>query len=97
MQDQLAALKKKYPEARGNLLTSDGVHMAPAGDMMMARCLLKAVGLADAQIDFSKLPCKAEITLTVPVRFYQELYDTTLQNGKGVKDVAAFLDLRIKK
>ena len=71
MQDQLDALKKKYPEARGNLLTSDGVHMAPAGDMMMARCLLKAVGLADAQIDFSKLPCKAEITLTVPVRFYQ--------------------------
>lgn len=97
MQDQLAALKKKYPNAKGELLTSDGVHMAPAGDMMMARCLLKAVGLSDAQIDFAKLPCKAEITLKVPVSFYQELYGTTLQKGKGVKDVAAFLDLRIKK
>ena len=97
MQKQLAALKKQFPAAKGNLLTSDGVHMAPAGDMMMARCLLNTVGVPDAKIDFSKLPCNAEITLKVPMGFYQDLYNTTLQKGKGVKDVAAFLDLRIKK
>jgi hypothetical protein len=97
MQKELAALKKMYPKAKGNLLTADGVHMAPAGDMMMARCLLKTVGVPDANIDFNKLPCNAEITLKVPMGFYQDLYNTTLQKGKGVKDVAAFLDLRIKK
>ena len=75
----------------------DRGHMAPAGDMMMARCLLNTVGVPDAKIDFSKLPCNAEITLKVPMGFYQDLYNTTLQKGKGVKDVAAFLDLRIKK
>ena len=45
MQQALKELRKKYPRAKGNLLTGDGVHMAPAGDMLMARCLLKAVGL----------------------------------------------------
>ena len=51
MQDQIAAIKKKYPKfKRGNALTYDGVHMNPMGNIMMADGVLKGFGLNDAQI-----------------------------------------------
>ena len=34
----------------GNTLTTDGVHMNPQGNRMMATCLLKTMGLDDAQL-----------------------------------------------
>ena len=34
----------------GNILTSDGVHMNPQGNRMMATCLLRTLGLDDAQL-----------------------------------------------
>ena len=34
----------------GNILTSDGVHMNAQGDRMMATCLLRTLGLDDAQL-----------------------------------------------
>ena len=49
MQAQL----KTMPPATGrhkNRLTRDGVHMAAAGDMMMARGILKAFGLSDKEM-----------------------------------------------
>ena len=51
MQDQIAAIKKKYPKFKsGNALTYDGVHMNPMGNIMMAEGVLKGFGLTDAQI-----------------------------------------------
>jgi lysophospholipase L1-like esterase len=54
--DMQAAIAKVGPEKKGNLLTSDGVHMSPAGDVMMASGVLKAFGLNDAQIAKAQLP-----------------------------------------
>ena len=51
MQDQIAAIKKKYPKFKnGSALTYDGVHMNPMGNIMMANGILKGFGLTDAQI-----------------------------------------------
>lgn len=50
MQKEVAAAKAKYPGLKTNFLTVDGVHMAPAGNMMMAREILKAFGLSQDQI-----------------------------------------------
>ena len=50
MQAEIAAVKKKYPNFKGNYLTVDGVHMNPLGNMMMARGILKAFGLSDEQL-----------------------------------------------
>ena len=51
MQDQIAAIKKKYPKFKsGNALTYDGVHMNPMGNMMRANGVLKGFGLTEAQI-----------------------------------------------
>ena len=97
MQSEIAALRKQYPKVKGLLLTSDGVHMAPAGDMMMARCLLKTVGIPENKIDFEKLQCKAEITVKVPLSFYREIYQNGLKNGKGTFDTASQIGLSVKK
>jgi lysophospholipase L1-like esterase len=48
--DMQAALQQAGPERRGNMLTSDGVHMNPAGNQMMATGVLKGFGLSEAQI-----------------------------------------------
>ena len=48
--DMREALKKFPKGAKGNKLTSDGVHMNGLGNIMMAKGLLKAFGLTDAQL-----------------------------------------------
>lgn len=51
MQATIAEMKKANPLPAGkNYLTSDGVHMAPAGNRMMATGVLKGFGLSDAQL-----------------------------------------------
>ena len=49
--DMQAAIVKVGAAKKGNLLTSDGVHMNPDGNKMMAVGVLKAFGLSAAQIE----------------------------------------------
>ncbi len=52
--DMQAALKTFPADApKGKQLTSDGVHMNKAGNIMMARGVAKAFGLTDEQLDRS--------------------------------------------
>jgi lysophospholipase L1-like esterase len=52
--DMQAGLKKFPADApKGKQLTSDGVHMNKAGNIMMARGVAKAFGLTDKQLDSS--------------------------------------------
>ena len=52
--DMQAGLKKFPADApKGKQLTSDGVHMNKAGNIMMARGVAKAFGLTDKQLDKS--------------------------------------------
>jgi lysophospholipase L1-like esterase len=52
--DMQAGLKTFPAEApKGKQLTSDGVHMNKAGNVMMARGVAKALGLTDKQLDKS--------------------------------------------
>ncbi|MEI6655068.1 MAG: SGNH/GDSL hydrolase family protein [Verrucomicrobiota bacterium] len=53
--DMQAAIAKAGPDKKGNILTSDGVHMNPAGNVMMASGVLKAFGLTDEQIAKAEL------------------------------------------
>lgn len=51
----LTALKKKPAEAP-NILTTDGVHMKPTGDAIMAIGVLRALGVPDEKIAASNTP-----------------------------------------
>lgn len=53
MQAALADARKS-PTAKGNLLTTDGVHMAFAGDAMMASGVLKSLGLDTKEMTKAK-------------------------------------------
>lgn len=46
----IASFKAKYPGFKGNLYTTDGVHMNPFGNEMMAMGILRGFGLSEAQI-----------------------------------------------
>jgi lysophospholipase L1-like esterase len=53
--DMQAAIAAAGPDKKGNLLTGDGVHMNPAGNVMMASGVLKAFGLSAEQIAKAQL------------------------------------------
>jgi lysophospholipase L1-like esterase len=72
MQAAIAEAAKARP-AKGNYLTSDGVHMAAAGNLMMATGVLKGLGLNTAELakakeawldvpDFTKVAARTGIT-----------------------------------
>ena len=69
--DMQEALKKFPPTAKkGKQLTSDGVHMNPLGNFMMAKGILKAFGLtdkqlADAQKEWMNIPNTVRVRLDV--------------------------------
>ena len=94
MQDQIAAIKKKYPKFKsGNALTYDGVHMNPMGNMMMANGVLKGFGLTDAQI--AKASAKWMNSawtyrgfITFKVKDYIKFSEKTFAEGK---DVSAYI------
>ncbi len=50
----IEAAKTEQKSAKGNYLTSDGVHMALAGNMMMAEGVLKGLGLDSGELTKAK-------------------------------------------
>jgi len=56
----LAALKQKPASEKGNWLTSDGVHMKPLGDAIMASGVLMALGVPDNKLSGSDKPSAAK-------------------------------------
>ena len=50
-EEMIAQVKaSRAADVKGNTLTTDGVHMNPQGNRMMAACLLRTLGLDDAQL-----------------------------------------------
>lgn len=72
MQKIVTESKAKNPKYRGNFLTSDGVHMAGAGNEMMARGILKQFGMTDAELD----KVKEEVWKKIPTRQLPRVYLT---------------------
>ena len=93
--DMQAAIK---PAAAGgkqvNLqLTSDGVHMGPLGDRLMARGILKAFGLSEEQLQqaneawLNAKTARIQGNLTLTLRQYERLSTVALGQGKTVADL----------
>jgi hypothetical protein len=85
--DMQAALKTgKRSDLR---LTSDGVHMNPLGDRLMALGILKAFGLSESQLEranehWYQTPntCSVNVGVQVSLRQYEQLRD--LADSKGI-------------
>ena len=91
MQHELAS-REKAGQKRGKLLTSDGVHMNPFGNVMMATGVLRGFGLDDAQIAkatevFMDIPGGASASVPLTLRQYAALEAAAAKDGKSVQDL----------
>jgi lysophospholipase L1-like esterase len=91
MQDQL---KKLGSNGKTNLLTGDGVHMNPEGNMMMAVGVLKGLGLnadqiAKAQGKWLDVPDAIEVAgkMKISLRHYQQLSVYATQQKRSLNDI----------
>jgi lysophospholipase L1-like esterase len=114
LNSQMQAAVKKAKEAgapkpnRSNYLTSDGVHMAPQGDQMMAEGVLRALGLEDAQVAKAKaawldVPAstKLQCAKMVSLKDYNKLAASAAKEGLPVneyvdREVGKALDALLK-
>ncbi len=78
---------------RANYLTSDGVHMAPEGDQMMAEGILRTLGLDDAQVAkaqaaWLEIPAstKLQASLMVSLKEYNHLAAAAAKEGLPVNE-----------
>lgn len=92
--DMQAALKKLESNGKTNLLTSDGVHMNPEGNQMMALGVLTGFGLTDGQIAKAKdkwldLPEAIEIgsKMKISLRQYRLLSAYATQQQRSLNDL----------
>jgi lysophospholipase L1-like esterase len=84
--------REKAGGVRGKLLTSDGVHMNPLGNVMMASGVLRGFGLNDAQIAkateaFMDIPNGASAPVPLTLRQYAALEAAAAREGKSVQDL----------
>jgi lysophospholipase L1-like esterase len=91
MQAQLDQ-REKAGQKRGKLLTSDGVHMNPFGNVMMATGVLRGFGLDDVQIEkavdsFMDIPNGASASVPLTMRQYVALETAAAKQGKSVQDL----------
>ena len=89
MQKQIAEIKAKHPKIKGNLLTVDGVHRNPLGNIMMAEGILRACGLTDAQLSAAEKAWSNRVynqSVSLTVEQYNALAKKAFQNNQSVPD-----------
>lgn len=91
MQETIKTLEK---DSRGNTVTTDGVHMNSAGNMMMAKGVLEAMGftakqLVEAEKDWDNIANTNTIRLGIGLSHaeYRALDKAARQSGKSVSDL----------
>lgn len=90
----MAAGVEAAGEARkkGNIFTTDGVHMNPAGNQMMAVGVLRAFGLDAARIAKAKeawldIPKAVPVPVALSFRQHGQLQELAAKRGKPVNDL----------
>jgi lysophospholipase L1-like esterase len=91
MQKDLDA-REKAGQKRGKLVTSDGVHMNPFGNVMMATGVLRGFGLDDAQVAkateaFLDIPNGVSASVPLTLRQYAALEAAAAKQGKSLQDL----------
>ena len=92
--DMQETLKKMGSNGKTNMLTGDGVHMNPLGNMMMAKGVLKGFGLSEEQLKKAQdkwldMPDAMEAAgkVKVSMRQYQQLNTFAAQQRRPLSDI----------
>ena len=83
--------REKAGQKRGKLVTSDGVHMNPFGNVMMASGVLRGFGLDEAQMKkatdtFLDIPNGVNASVPLTLRQYAALEAAAAKQGKSVQE-----------
>lgn len=91
MQETIKTMEK---DSRGNTVTSDGVHMNSAGNMMMARGILEVMGLTSSELDtmekkWADIPNTNKINLNLQLSHAEmsALKKSAKAKGKTVNEI----------
>jgi lysophospholipase L1-like esterase len=90
MQAEVASMNGGNP-SMGLMVTKDGVHMNPFGDVMMATGVLKAFGLNDDQLAKAHaafMKVQAPVPFTLPLGVLEQLRQMAMAQKKTVEAVA---------
>jgi len=84
--------REKAGQKRGKLVTSDGVHMNPFGNVMMASGVLRGFGLDEAQIAkatnaFLDIPAGVNASVPLTLRQYAALEAAAAKEGKTIQEL----------
>jgi lysophospholipase L1-like esterase len=84
--------REKAGQKRGKLVTSDGVHMNPFGNVMMASGVLRGFGLDEAQMAkatdaFLDIPNGVNASVPLTLRQYAALEAAAAKEGKTVQEL----------
>jgi lysophospholipase L1-like esterase len=84
--------REKAGQKRGKLVTSDGVHMNPFGNVMMASGVLRGFGLDEAQMAkatnaFLDIPAGVNASVPLTLRQYAALEAAAAKEGKTVQEL----------
>ncbi|MBV8881116.1 MAG: hypothetical protein JO332_14215, partial [Planctomycetaceae bacterium] len=94
--------REKKGQKRGKLVTSDGVHMNPFGNVMMATGVLRGFGLDDSQIQkaqdvFLDIPNGVSASVPLTLRQYAALEAAAAKEGKTLQELLKDLLDKIAK
>jgi len=91
--DMQAAVKECGASPKVNPLTSDGVHMNPAGNQVMATGVLKGFGLSPAQIEkagerWLDIPNVCEVSVKMTLRDFKRLNAAAVKQNHSASELA---------
>lgn len=89
MRERLQTLRAKYPQMKKNIITVDGLHMTPFGNLLMAESVLRGFGFSEPQIakaraEWMKTVGAEPVTLTLAE--YEELSRDAYRSGRTLPE-----------
>lgn len=89
MRERLRLLREKYPQMKKNIITVDGLHMTPFGNLMMAESVLRGFGFNASQIERARAEWMKTIgaePVSLTLGEYEELSREAYRNGQTLQD-----------
>lgn len=89
MRELLRKLREKYPQMKKNIVTVDGLHMTPLGNLMMAECVLRGFGFSASQIEKARAEWMKTVgaePVSLTLAEYEELSKVAYRNGQTLQD-----------
>ena len=92
---EFSRMKQLYPHVKGNILTIDGVHLNPLGDVAMAKEILRGFGLTEAEITAAESHWGNRIFYSgmckIRLKDFKKIVSAAEKNSSSIADALNFI------